>query len=425
MTSSATELTAPIPTSAGIRTPLDCSACPAALTSAAVGGGEATCPGCGAVWGEVAAAEALGGVGDVAGSCCEEARDYLRRLLSSAPREGSLGHGPSSHNACVRCEGCGATVSLSDKGLVRHADRESGVALKAAGRLRRKALLRDLDELARWASESAAAAQEPKPRQGNSGGGAKPEARDRSDRVNDNHDALHRALGHQRKLDALGAAGRQARRRAESFGVSLALTLARPGADVAGLHAEHESLLAAAEGLERACAVLRWLAFECPVAKRQKLPEAVGERFALRPARERQLLALADLNERLHAQPLSEGEAQQERARVYREFASLDDHAAYASALQRLVRASTPAEQAAAQAAVQQASNALATLAASRSRALYAVEERVMLGKRHITRQQYEALVKAVPKVPGAEAVKRAGVELLRLAEEAWLGEQP
>jgi hypothetical protein len=231
---------------------LTCPQCPATLRRAALrDAAVATCAGCGAVYQHDAAAAAPAARCDCAG-----ARAYVRALRRA--------------DGWVRCDDCGRLVVRSLRGL----DRAARHVRRAVATQRRRELLGALDHLARWAPEMGARATEASPiiGDGNKGGGGKRERTDRSDRLNDlTHDELARAYAVRDKLAALTARGRADTRALRLLYVVTGLaraSLGLPLPDPPGPSA-----------LERAAAVLEWVAFRATQLQRKRLAESVGWAF--------------------------------------------------------------------------------------------------------------------------------------------------
>jgi hypothetical protein len=233
-------------------TPLACPLCPATLRRAALRDvAVATCAGCGTVYEHEAAA-------GPARCDCASARAYVRALRRA--------------DGWVRCDDCGRLVVRSLRGL----DRAARTIRRAIATQRRRTLLADLDHLARWAPEMGARATEASPIRGdgNKGGGAKKESTDRSDRLNEQtHDELARAYAVRDKLAGIAARGRADTRALRLLYVvgGLAQALTVPG--------YHAPPAPGPSALERAAAVLEWIASRATKLQRTRLAESVGWAF--------------------------------------------------------------------------------------------------------------------------------------------------
>jgi hypothetical protein len=222
---------------------VQCAGCLTAQTHAALSFRPMTCPTCGARW----TPDPCDG--------CQETRANLRTM-----------HNP---RAWARCSDCDRVVVIHLRAL----DRAFRGVLRGQATVRRREMLAELDNLARWWPTIHPHAKEPSPivGDGNKGGGAKISATDRPDHVNDEHEDLARAQRTDLRLGAILAAGRH-----ETKLLRIVWVLAT----IARLNSDRAHVQPVTSALERGGAILEWLATRCTVAQRKKLAESVGWTFA-------------------------------------------------------------------------------------------------------------------------------------------------
>lgn len=143
-------------------------------------------------------------------------------------------------------------------------------AYRAHATERRREVLRDLDHLAGWREQIDVKALNPA---ASGGGGCKVSSTDRSDRANEDHEALDRAQRIQRRLQRIIAEGQTETRLLALlwFVCSLGRTLTEQSHPI--------SSPPGPGAMARAAAVLEWLAFRCTASDRKRLASAVGWAF--------------------------------------------------------------------------------------------------------------------------------------------------
>lgn len=352
---------------------------------------------------------------------CVEARSYLRSMRDQRSRHESSSS-PTPRKDLVRiarcrdgwtiCDVCGEIVALDGRGMQQALDKLVAEGDAAATRLRRKQMLLELDNLARWRPYLEGHSSEPSPivGDGNVGGGAKTSSTDRPDWVNEDSAGLRLAYATREKLLAL-----ETRARFDAHTRAMARLSIRAAQRARGDRPDHPGPPPTL--LERGVAVLQWLSERSGSAHRKDIAFRVGMAFGGR-AEERQR-AEGDLARRLAIAPITP-EAERARRSEIDEAYRADIDAAESD--RREVMRSDAYLGFARAAAIAGCDSLVSTAMAKRQRALDDLSAQVALRKQALTPAEYRSEVAKLPPMPNEEGVKLLGNELLQLADATWHG---
>jgi hypothetical protein len=348
---------------------------------------------------------------------CAEAREHL---LATKDRNGHR-----HPRAWLRCDvpECGRIVALDERGLQSALDATERAEERAKERLRREAMLDELDNLARWRPYLEGKSSEPSPivGDGNVGGGAKLSTTDRPDYVNKAHDEgddLDRAQRTRLRLGKLSAAARIDERR------------------------RHRDRDPVPTSFERGVAVLWWLVERSGVphmprttANTKATPrdrgKARGDRwrrvvyrlgmdFGGRAIVAERTRLLGDLIRRRRTPELTVEAIRERRAAISAELRGDLEH--IAKERRRIARTTRKNLAAFGRASVLLGcQHATAAAKERHQRALEALEVDVRASAARLTSEQFRAEQAKLPREPTEDAVRALGQELLELAARAWL----